>query len=143
MIIAKSGADTSKIEKEYGAFNHVTFVKAMNKAGGFNGASINWAAVKNVVPNFEYVNRNDSFDTQYPTALGKAKHLQDLINQGYYVVLQVKCTSQGTHFVALDAVQNGHVYIMDPATKSTELWTSNSSWKNHNCTRAYRTFRKM
>ena len=143
MLIAKSGADTSLIEKEYGAFNHVTFVKALNKVGGFVHGNLQYGPISKVVPNFQYVDKNDSFDAQYPTAEAKAKHLQDLINQGYYVALQVKCTSQGTHFVALDAVQNGHVYIMDPATNSKELWTSNSSWKNQHCTRAYVRFRKM
>ena len=142
MLIAKSDADTSKIVKEYGAFNHVTFVKALNKVGGFVHGNLQYGPISKVVPNFQYVDKNDSFDAQYPTAEAKAKHLQDLINQGYYVALQVKCKSQGTHFVALDAVQNGHVYIMDPATNSRELWTSNSSWKNQHCTRAYVRFRK-
>ena len=141
MLIAKSGADTSQIVNEYGAFNNVTFVKAMNKVGGFNsGGGIYWNATGRVVPNFLFVS-----DSTRGGLSGSREHkvevLQGLINKGLYVVLQVKCKGNGEHYVALDSIQGDHVYIMDPATNETETWTANSRWKA-SCANRYITYRK-
>ena len=146
MLIAKSGADTSKIEKKYNQpFNHLTFVKAMTSIGGFNngGSITSWAKPTELVPDFVFVRDSRTTGGFSGNKQQKIKILQDLVNQGYYVVLEVRCDSD--HFVALDTVQNGHVYVMDPATKYKEIWTDDgkSYWTNPSCSDSYRVYRKV
>ena len=138
MLIAKSGADTSIIVKNQGAFNNVTFVKELNKVGGFSGGNLQYGPITKIVPNFKYLGQHELPSSREE----KIRVLQDQINKGLYVSIEVKkrCTGK-THFVALDSIQGDHIFIMDPATKETETWTSTSTWKA-NCASKYVVFQK-
>ena len=54
--------------------------------------------------------------------------MQNLLNQGYYVVAEVK-GSTGQHWVAVDGINGNNVLMMDPASQSTSMW-SQYDWRN-------------
>ena len=144
-MIAKSGADTSIIEKDFGSFNNITFVKELNKINGFSpGGGLQYGPITQIVPNFTHVQQKSLSGTKEQ----KLKTLQNDINQGYYITIDVKggtwtkeCPYSNNHFVALDAIQGNHIYIMDPATDEKETWTGTSRWKAA-CAKRYDTWRK-
>ena len=124
MLIAKSGAIDSlpTANTLKGNFNPGTFVEAMNKAGGFDsGGNLYWANVKKVVPNFVY----DSSSKQVLSGLSrdaKLKVIKRKISQSNtYCVVEVK-GGQGQHWVAVDSVNGTNIKMLDPGSKSTNLW---------------------
>ena len=124
MLIAKSGAIDSlpTANTLKGNFNPGTFVEAMNKAGGFDsGGNLYWANVKKVVPNFVY----DSSSKQTLSGLSreaKLKVIKNKISQSNtYCVVEVK-GGQGQHWVAVDSVNGTNIKMLDPGSKSTNLW---------------------
>ena len=121
MLIAKSGV-TVNVD---GDFNPGTFVQALNQVGGFQGANFVWGSVSNVAPDFRYVGKayvSGQSQSQ------KLSTLQDLLNQGYYVVAEVKGNT-GQHWVAVDGINGSEVLMMDPASQSTSMW-SQYDWRN-------------
>lgn len=115
MLIAKSGVPTN-VE---GEFNPGSFVTAMNKNGGFAaGGNLLWGAVQNVAPSFKFVGK--SYVSGYSREQ-KLSTLANLLNQGYYVVAEVKGNT-GQHWVAINSISGDTINMMDPATKSTSMW---------------------
>lgn len=114
MLIAKSGVATTV----NGDFNPGTFVQKLNQTGGFTGALLLWNAVSNAAPNFVFQNKV-SIDGQ--TQQQKLATIQNLLNQGYYVVAQVK-GYDGEHWVAIDGVEGNRILMMDPGSQSTDMW---------------------
>ena len=45
-----------------------------------------------------------------------------MIDQGYYVVVEVMGNT-GQHWVAIDSVNGDHIFMYDPATQYTDLWS--------------------
>lgn len=106
--IMRSGSPLS-IEE----FNPGTFAQALTKAGGFDAAgNITWSAVERIAPNFKFVDR-----VNHRPSL---QELNNLVSQGYYVILNVK---YGRHWVAIDSVDvaNNKIYMFDPGSPGTEV----------------------
>lgn len=121
MLIAKSGVAVNVD----GDFNPGTFVQKLNQVGGFQGANFVWGAVEKVAPNFQYVGKSYvSGQSQQQ----KLSTLQGLLDQGYYVVAEVKGNT-GQHWVAIDGINGSTVLMMDPASQSTSMWQE-YNWAN-------------
>lgn len=106
--IMRSGSPLS-IEE----FNPGTFAQALTKAGGFDAAgNITWSAVERIAPNFKFVDR-----VNHRPSL---QELNNLVSQGYYIILNVK---YGRHWVAIDSVDvaNNKIYMFDPGSPGTEV----------------------
>ena len=58
----------------------------------------------------------------------KLETIRNLVNQGYYVVVEVKGNT-GQHWVAVDGVDGNTILMMDPASQSTNMW-SEYNWQN-------------
>ena len=58
----------------------------------------------------------------------KLNKLIELINNGYYVVAEVKGNT-GQHWVAIDAVQGDSIVMMDPGSPGTDMWAT-YPWNN-------------
>ena len=121
MLIAKSGVAVNVD----GDFNPGTFVQALNRVGGFEGANFRWWKVSDVAPDFQYVGK---VSVSGQSQAQKLSSLQNLLNQGYYVVAEVK-GSTGQHWVAVDGINGNNVLMMDPASQSTSMW-SQYNWRN-------------
>lgn len=115
MLIAKSGVATTVD----GDFNPGTFVQRLNQTGGFTGALLVWNAVSNAAPNFVFQNK---ISVAGQTQQQKLQAIQNLLNQGYYVVAEVK-GSTGEHWVAIDGIDGDKVLMMDPGSQSTDMWS--------------------
>lgn len=121
MLIAKSGVDVNVD----GDFNPGTFVQKLNQVGGFQGANFVWGSVSSVAPNFQFVNKTYvSGQSQQQ----KLSTLQGLLDQGYYVVAEVKGNT-GQHWVAIDGIDGNTILMMDPASQSTSMWQQ-YNWAN-------------
>ena len=130
MQIARSGVETN-IE---GELNPGTFVEYLNTHGGFtDGGNFVWSGATSAAPRFKFVDR---MTVMGYTREQKYEILTDLINQGYYVVAEVK-GSTGQHWVAVVSTQNGEVTMMDPGSASNSMWTQ-YSWKNTSAFAYYR-----
>lgn len=106
--IMRSGSPLS-IEE----FNPGTFAQALTKAGGFDAAgNITWSAVERIAPNFKFVDR-----VNHRPSL---QELNNLVSQGYYVILNVK---YGRHWIAIDSIDvaNNKIYMFDPGSPGTEV----------------------
>lgn len=101
ILLARSGAQVNL----NGELNPGTFVEAMSANGGFSGELINWGAVNNFAPTFFYIESGTSLSVDY---------LTDLLAKGYYVTVRV-LPSPEQHWVAIEKVENGIVYMNDPA----------------------------
>ena len=121
MLVAKSGVPTVIDD-----FNPGTFVQFLNNNGGFvSGGNYVWASVSKAAPAFQFVGR------AYVSGYSKNQKLQkltELMNQGYYVVAEVKGNT-GQHWVAIDAIAGQTVIMMDPGSSSTDMWAQ-YDWRN-------------
>jgi len=126
--LARSGVPLQNIN---GEFNPGTFVNAI-KPNGFiyrdeNGNSIPggtlfvYDSASWIAPNFKY--QGDlHISLTGKTKTQKAYEIQNLINQGCYVVMEVKGNGGGQHWVAVDYVSGETVYMMDPASTEVNAW---------------------
>lgn len=121
MLIAKSGVATTVD----GDFNPGTFVQKLNATGGFSGANLIWAAVSNAAPNFVFQTK---ITLAGQSQSQKLETIRNLVNQGYYVVVEVKGNT-GQHWVAVDGVSGNTILMMDPASQSTNMWNQ-YNWEN-------------
>lgn len=121
MLIAKSGVETTV----NGDFNPGTFVQRLNETGGFSGANLVWAAVSNAAPNFQFVTK---VSLSGQSQAQKLARIQELLNQGYYVVAEVKGNT-GQHWVAIDGIDGNRVLMMDPGSQATDMWNQ-YNWAN-------------
>lgn len=116
MLIAKSGVPTNV----NGPFNPGTFVQKMNSVGGIDGnGNFQWYKVSEAAPNFQFVSK---VYVSGKTREEKLKVINDLVAQGYYVVVEVMGNT-GQHWVAIDSVNGENIFMYDPATKYTDLWS--------------------
>lgn len=119
--IARSGVPLQNIN---GEFNPGTFVEALKSTGGFASEVLFiWNSTSKIAPSFQY---QDSLYTNLTglSQASKAQKIQDLINQGCYVVMEVKGNGDGQHWVAIDYVEGSEVYVMNPSRTETKVWDS-------------------
>ena len=104
--------------KSESEFNPGTLVDYLSKNGGFDSyGNLYWGAVTGMVSNFTFEKRA-YFSSQ--TKSGITQELASYINQGYYIVMSVKYDG---HWIAIDTIKNGVVYMLDPAqNKSNNLF---------------------
>ena len=122
MLIAKSGVPTIV----QGDFNPGSFVEAMNRNNGFvSGGNLSWYAVQKVAPSFKYVTSINVHRWRQDKKLSK---LQELLSAGYYVVAEVKGDT-GQHWVAIDNISGNQIIMMDPGSRSTNMWAQ-YNWAN-------------
>jgi len=98
------------------SFNPGTFVDSLNDLGGFDysGNLVSWNLVSEVVPNLECAGK-------YHVPSGTSEYeyvqkLEELQDAGYYSVCYV-----GHHWVLVDYIENGSVYMCDPASNDTDM----------------------
>ena len=124
ILIAKSKTATTVTP-----LNPGTFVEKMNQNGGFGAGAcqgcINWAKATVVAPSFRYVGKMSVITN---TKEQKLSTLKTLLEQGYYVVAEVKGNT-GEHWVAIDGIQQNNIIMIDPGSTSTNLWQK-YSWQN-------------
>lgn len=113
MLIKKSGVET-----KVNPFNPGTFVQALNQNGGFVGADFYWGKTTTVAPGFVY---QDKMYIKNMSKQEKFNRIKGLLEQGYYVVAEVKGDT-GQHWVAIDGIQGNDVLMMDPASNSKIMW---------------------
>ena len=121
MLIAKSGVAVNVD----GDFNPGTFVQKLNQVNGFDGANFRWYSVSSVAPNFHYLGKAQVAGQSQSQKLST---LKSLLDQGYYVVAEVKGNT-GQHWVAIDGIDGNNILMMDPASQSTSMWTQ-YDWRN-------------
>lgn len=112
MLICHSGsADAS-------SFTPATLVNYLNNNGGFtSGGALYWEKVNGAADGFYLVSWKESLSGM--TQAEKTSKMAELLNDGYAVIISVR---NGGHWVALDRVEGDKVYMMDPASGSTDLY---------------------
>lgn len=101
--------------KSESSFNPGTLCDYLSKNGGFdNYGNVYWGAVSGLVPDFTF-EKKAYFSSN--TKSGITNELKNYINQGYYIVMSVKYDG---HWVAIDTISNGEVYMIDPAQNKTD-----------------------
>ena len=106
--IARSGT-TLTVDK----FDPGVFVQTLNQNGGFvSGGNFTWSGWSSIAPNFVYAG-SQSITAKSMNDL--AQQLSGYLNQGYYVVMEVKIPN-GQHWVAITGIEeNGTIRMADPA----------------------------
>ena len=110
--IAHSGTKIDYNKLGSNEFNPGTFVQWMSFNGGFSSSNIAWEVPyeRGLTPNFYLVERYHYISN--PSCSKVAQELQNLINQGYYIILTVKRGER--HWVAVDRIEGNKIYIFDP-----------------------------
>lgn len=124
--IARSGVPLQNIN---GEFNPGTFVEAIKPEGFASGVNFVWNSITKVAPTFKYQPDSSAYFGGM-TKAQKAAKVKELINQGCYLVMEVKSGCGGEHWVAVDYVEGDEVYMMDPASTESVAWNQ----YNHSCT---------
>lgn len=97
------------------SFNPGTLCDYLSKNGGFdNDGNVYWGAISGLVPSFTY-QKKAYFSSK--TKSGITSELAGYINQGYYIIMSVKYDG---HWLAVDTIKNGEVYMIDPAQNKTD-----------------------
>ena len=114
-----------------GKFNPSVFVQALSNNGGFEGAGLVWGAVTKVEPTFKvYTDTRNNSNFKGLSNTAKATAIANHLAAGRLIVIEVYNPSTGnTHWVAVDYVQNGNVYVCDPgySSKTGNLFTDYST----------------
>ena len=113
MLICHTGsADPS-------SFTPATLVNYLNNNGGFtSGGALYWEKVNGAADGFSLVNYKISLADM--TQSQKTAVMKEYLDDGDAVIISVK---NGGHWVALDRIEGNTVYMMDPASSSTDLYT--------------------
>ena len=85
-----------------------------------------WNSASNAAPTFKWVTKIDVGDYTKEQKLNKIKELTS--QGGVYVVAQVN-VGRNEHWVAIDSVNGDKVKMMDPGSKSTDMW-GEYNWAN-------------
>ncbi len=118
--IAKLMVHTQAVPDDTSQFNPGIFCTFLKQRGGFTeNGWLYWAKVNDYTSSFRYV---DVYSVEGKSAGEKTEKIKSYIDSGYAVVVAVKYSG---HYVAVDKVENGIVYIMDPASNDrTRLFDS-------------------
>lgn len=100
-------------------FNPGVLCDYLSNNKGFDSyGNLYWAAITGLVPDFIFQKKANITST---TKSGIMYELAGYINQGYYIVLSVK---NDGHWVAIDTITDGKVYMIDPAqNKNNDLFS--------------------
>lgn len=112
--IARSGVPVT-----VNPLNPGTVVQKLNQHGGFvNGGNFVWGSTIHVAPSFQYQYRRDLAGSKET----RINAINQMVSEGCYVVIEVKTHGGGQHWVALDYIADGEIYMMDPASSNTVLY---------------------
>lgn len=113
MVAAASGA------KDTTEFNPGVFNQSLNAIGAFNqwGGLARWSSVNAVIPEVAINSAEISFSGT--TREEKTAEMLDKLRQGLYVICNV-----GTHWVYIDRIVDGIVYMADPAKEETDMFSA-------------------
>ncbi len=117
MQVARSGVETPLGDN----FNPGTFVNAYRKYLYTGDDNWVWYGITNVIPKFKYDGSYKISGMQYMSDDQQRSKLIEGINAGCYYVVEVKSYHSGQHWVAVDTVRDGEIYIMDPASNCKAL----------------------
>lgn len=110
MLMVKSGSVTDP------DFDPAVIVSYLNRNGGFSDTGdIQWSKLSGYAPSFRYL-WNESL---YGTQAQRTEEIASLLSEGYYLIAGV---DYGSHFVAIDSVENGRVTMLDPASGMVYLF---------------------
>lgn len=116
--MARAGA-TASFE-----INPGSLTSYLNSNGGFtDGGAIYWASVSKASPSFNYVGTGPSGYGNMPVN-NRISTISDYLSQDKYVVAHVGGSIHGdtsNHWVAVTAVDNGNVIMIDPAGRGTSI----------------------
>ncbi|MCI9233275.1 MAG: hypothetical protein HFH08_01605 [Bacilli bacterium] len=123
-LIAMSGTQVT-----ISSFNPGTMVKYLLTRGGFSGANWVWNGpqTSGLTPNFVH---GGSVSLRGKTEREKITTVKNYLDQGYYLVLQVKCEGTeepGQHWVAVLGVTDTDIVMSDPASSKTTVWSEYKS----------------
>ncbi len=111
--IARSGTQLT-----VSPFDPGVFVETLNANGGFtSGGYITWTGWQSIAPNWVY----DGKEYFSGSESSKANQISELINDNKYLVACVKGVGAIAcgHWVAIDRVENGKIYMFDPSSNET------------------------
>ena len=111
MQVARSGVKTPLGDN----FNPGTFVNEYRKYLYRNDNWV-WGGISTVIEKFKYDSTYKITGMQYMTDAEQRNKLMEGINAGCYYVVEVKSYRQNQHWVAIDVIKDGEIYIMDPAS---------------------------
>ncbi len=123
MQVARSGVNTPLGDD----FNPGTLVQNYRNYLYSGYDNWTWYGIESVIPNFVY---DRSHQMAEVAGMDEDKLIDELIagiNDGCYYVVEVKSYYSGQHWVAIDTIQNGEIYIMDPASDCKILSQCKSS----------------
>lgn len=117
MQVARSGVETPLGDN----FNPGTFVNEYRKYLYNGDDNWVWYGITNVIPKFKYDGNYRISGMQYMSDEEQRAKLTEGINAGCYYVVEVKSYYSGQHWVAIDTIKDGEIYIMDPASNCKAL----------------------
>lgn len=117
MQVARSGVETPLGNN----FNPGTFVDEYRKYLYNGDDNWIWYGITNVIPKFKYDPSYKISGMQYMSDEEQRSKLIEGINAGCYYVVEVKSYHSGQHWVAIDTIRDGEIYIMDPASNCKAL----------------------
>lgn len=117
MQVARSGVDTPLGSD----FNPGTFVNEYRRYLYNGDDNWVWNGITNVISKFKYDANYKITGMQHMTDEEQREKLLEGINAGCYYVVEVKSYYSGQHWVAVDTVKDGEIYIMDPASNCKTL----------------------
>lgn len=92
------------------SFNPGVLCEFFNNNGGFSSnGDLSWSTATKYASSFTF----EGYETLSSSSVsGKTEEIEEYLNEGYYLIVGVK---DGGHWVAIDRVENGTVYMFDPA----------------------------
>lgn len=115
--VAHSGVDTPLGSD----FNPGTLVENYRDILFDSSGNFYWNAITSVVPNFVHNALYDGTGMASMSDSNQMAFLTNGINNGCYYVVEVKTWKSGQHWVAIDYIDNGIIYMMDPASNNVDL----------------------
>ncbi len=104
-------------------FDPGVFCDFLTKNGGFTTkGDLQWQVIPEIVPDFRYVSTR-TFSSR--NQRDQIAELNSYLEQGYYVAVKLTRTVNGVktpHFVAIDRIENGVVYMFDPGSSHDVLY---------------------
>lgn len=112
-------------------FDPGVLCRFLSNNGGFSSAGdLQWTVITKLVPDFSFVSRQELGTKVQNEQILK---LASYINEGYYVSVMIrkpdyvvdgKTYRGSTHFVAIDRIEDGVVYMFDPGSGQDSLYTA-------------------